>query len=206
MHLAVEFLAEQLREYPGVLQMPWANEGMRWTELVFCVLYRVYPDAAAARSIIALTAPFPLFNAQVLVEPTPEQRTVLEYLFQQAGWPAEFVAPALSALSAMASTLALEGGLTQILRREAEAMRDRIVTVFPNIGGDNSARDIVTHWLQNTCNLPILLNTIELETFASRAGCSLQELVAASDSLDLNLAVLDDLALAAGGADGQLAR
>jgi hypothetical protein len=54
-------------------------------------------------------------------------------------------------------------------------------------------RAAITIWLQNTLEMPVLLEDEILETFCQLHNITQDELVAAADRLDLNLAVLDEL-------------
>jgi hypothetical protein len=59
--------------------------------------------------------------------------------------------------------------------------------------GHNAERRILTRWLQNALEMPIPLSNNEVQSFCKKYKCTVQQLVDAADTLDINVAIVDDL-------------
>jgi hypothetical protein len=177
--------------------LPWADEESRWFELVFS-LFAAVSDAPEGelRALVGTLASLELITVEALVS-SPEtavQRAVDEAI--AAGIDATAATAALGAATEAANVLAgsYGGKMQLLLREEGEALLRNITEKLGISALDQGAvGHALTYWLQNTLNLPLSLRDRALQEFAGRLGVSVQELVSAADSLDLNVALIDDL-------------
>jgi hypothetical protein len=60
---------------------------------------------------------------------------------------------------------------------------------------DTNARSAFTYWLQNVANMPLSLADENLRSYCEQHELDPEQLFAAADDLDINLAFIDDLAV-----------
>lgn len=186
---------------------PWANESERWYELAFCTLASVgEPDvpperARAATEVLReldLLQLQPLTDsegADVLDDPDSTPRLVRNVLVRE-GFDEETADRAAVALCDVARSLRErhDGNVQQYLRQYGAQMVEDAPEQFELSGEDDAVvRRVVTLWLQNVLNMPVGRSTAAVEDFCDRYDVTFEELVAAADRTDVNLALVDDL-------------
>jgi len=186
----------------------WVWEGARWNELVFALLAQVSTIAGhELRELVDHMSALDLLNVDVLArihrgrkEPDYDDvhsRQVQELLTSRGFTPPE----AKTGLSVMCeAALGLQdhyGGKIQLyLRHYGEQMLRELSQTFPLSALDNDkVSHAFTYWLQNVSDMPLSIADEHLSVFARNNGLEPKDLVAAADYLDLNVALLDDLAL-----------
>jgi hypothetical protein len=87
-----------------------------------------------------------------------------------------------------------DGKPQRYLREYGERMLEELPERFAfDEFGDEDVRYAFTLWLQNVLNMPVTLRSPEMTVFCERYDVTVEELVAAADVQDINLALLDDL-------------
>lgn len=194
---AMDFLHAQLSESPP-MGPHWPDEHARWTELIFCTLFQIRPlDAGATRHAVDVARDLQLLEPSLLRDlvSNPDERIALALILSRAGWQEAEVDRGLTLLTAVAKALDAYSGKPQRLLRDASiSFRDAVVSKFEQAGRlDPTFKAAVGHWLQNTCNLPLSIDDEAVSKFAAASGLTLEQLIEASDNLDLNVGALDDL-------------
>jgi hypothetical protein len=88
------------------------------------------------------------------------------------------------------------GKVQHYLRHYGERMLDEALAAFRFTTLDEgAAKYAFTYWLQNVLNMPLSLRDVSVLSFCRQYGLTVDDLIAAADELDLNLALLDDLIL-----------
>jgi hypothetical protein len=73
-------------------------------------------------------------------------------------------------------------------------MLDDVDKLFDVPSSDRSAlASAYTYWLQNALSMPLSLVDQTMWTFCEKNGVTPEELIAAADDLNINIAFLDDL-------------
>jgi len=180
--------------------LPWASEADRWDELVFCLVNSYRPDRSRDARLITyhlsglgLTTPATL---QELIDPTSHRaiavRTALASLDLADAEERGLLKDLAEAADAIQSQH--EGHVHRLLTFLAEQLRDQLVDTLGKGQGSEALSRGVTHWLQNTMSMPILLDSPALQQFRTEHGVNLGRLLAAAERVDLNIALLDDVA------------
>ena len=189
----------------GIEPNAWVNEFDRWTELVFALLTRLAPrDDENTRATANDLRRFGLLDPQTLADPTSDvgsvvRRRMVEAL-TAAEWSPTKAEQAAKVLSAAADGLVrnFDGKVQRYLRRYGELMLAEVPQYFdlPHLS-DAETRTAFAYWLQNVADMPISTEENGLEAFCKKHDLTAAQVVAAADEMDLNLAVLDDLLVAA---------
>ena len=191
---AREFLLQRIERNPGLLEQPWADEGIRWAELVFCFLDQGRrEEPAVTRHAVGVLTMLNLVSPAKLAQLSASQSVVFRHVLSEAGWTTEEADKAIDALAACARSFIKEGGAPRVLREESWAMRERICAKLGTAGDIPGLSTAIGHWLQNTCSLPVPVDRDDWERFAVGLGYSCDELIAAAEEIDLNIALIDDL-------------
>jgi hypothetical protein len=86
------------------------------------------------------------------------------------------------------------GKTQRYLRAWGERLLDEIPEAFDiKALSEEKVRYAFAYWLQSTLGLPVLLPHPMVRDYAGVQGTTLDALIAAADSLDLNVALLDEL-------------
>ncbi len=195
---------------PELSEMPWASEDDRWAELVFCLLYEAngQADAAIARSAVMTLRYLGLASLESLADIGAAEKeatsrsesgaAVAEILLRHGFEDPE---AAVRTLSRAARSVKEAWGQVQVfLYNQGQAMLDELAQA---ISSDDAPEDTVRAagalWLQNTLNLPVMVERPAITSLRSRYGASLEELMDAADQVGLNVAILDDLVTLAEG-------
>jgi hypothetical protein len=121
---------------------------------------------------------------------------VLE-IFQEKGFQREQAECGLGAISDAAIGLMehFSGKVQNYLRSYGELMLKDLGRTFQfSTLSEADVGTAFTYWFQNALNLPLSLLDKNVRTFCEQHGLEPEQLIAAADELDLNLAVVDDLA------------
>jgi len=193
-------------------QYQWPLETERWHELAFCLLYRIgqpHLQAEEARRIVEILAELDLLEVEELASwmgaggevdhNQPDAQWVLG-LLGYFGLPLEKATVALSTWCQAAQTLqqGFGGKLQRYLRQYGQQMVDDMQQRFRFTQIDDAdARQAFTHWLQNVLNMPLALMEPAVEQLCEALELTPEEWVTLADELDLNLALLDDMAASA---------
>ena len=184
------------RHLPELDDLRWASEADRWAELIFCVLNSFAEDApercrlaTGTLAELDLLAPATLAGVD---DPHSEAHIMAKHVLRLHGFTEANLAGVLGALGTVSrQTIAgFDGKLQRYLRQLGEAARDSLAARF---GDSPQLRRAVTHWLQNTLNLPLSLEDQAVREFCERLAITQADLEAAADSIDLNVAVVDDI-------------
>lgn len=189
-------------EPPEDLYM-WPIESMRWNELAYCILER-WSSELEARSATNALSELDLLEVRKLAQlaeaynagkPSKRGKLILGILVE-AGFDNVAAERALTNLIEASRTIweKLGGQVQRLLRQESEKLIISIAESFDFSDlDDESARQIMTRWLQNVLNLPVYLETEGTRTFCTEMNITPSELVDTADLLDINLAIVDEL-------------
>lgn len=179
--------------------LPWASERERWDELVFCLVTAVGKDASAARSTVATLSGLGLLDPASLArasDPESDAAIVLRHALAGNGLPQDDARRTAALLAQVASALVAryEGKIQRYLRAQGTAM----IEDFLRLVDDHGAREPelrlgVTHWLQNALDLPLSAPDESVRRFLDEHEATMEDLEAAADQIDLNLALVDDV-------------
>lgn len=185
---------------------PWASEGDRWAELVFCLLdENSTPDSRVTRMAVHELARFDVLNVNGLatIEEDSDmgtgfdETTVLVHrILQLYGFPEEEIERAVAEVSDVARMVQREydGHVQRFLRRYGQEMRDEFVSEI-NGGalGEQERNNAVTRWLQNAASMPLSVEHDAVRAFCQEEGVDIVELYQAADELQWNMAFVDDM-------------
>jgi len=177
---------------------PWISEDDRWIELVFSVLSRVahdVPEREVRRAINRL-ANLGLLAIRDLASTSDVRSQRIGILLREHGFKESEATRGLTLVSALASGFQKQfGGKVQLyLRHHGEMMLDDVDKLFDVPSSDRSAlASAYTYWLQNALSMPLSLVDQTMWTFCEKNGVTPEELIAAADDLNINIAFLDDL-------------
>lgn len=185
---------------------PWLWEADRWKELVFALLTRVVSlPENEARALTDNMNDLGLLDVAALAsisqDPkapdlnSPHARHILDELTEN-GLDPEEAKRALTTICEAALGLQKHfGGKVQAyLRSCGESMLREIGRAFHfSALKDSDVTFAFTYWLQNVLNMPFSLLDSNVLEFCDQYHLTPEQLVAAADDLDLNLAFLDDL-------------
>jgi hypothetical protein len=177
----------------------WLWEVERWKELVFSLLSRALPlSSEVIRRAIASLASLGLLEINAALtgpDHALRERRLTEALLD-LGWNQENAARAFAIIREAGEALEKHfGGKVQLaLRKYAELMLTELSATFAfTTLDDASTRDALTLWLQNVADLPLSLRTSDLTDFCQRYGVDEVTVIRVADSIDVNLAFLDDV-------------
>lgn len=177
----------------------WLSEVERWKELVFSLLSRALPlSSAVVRHAVAFLASLGLLEIDAELtgpEHAVRRRRLTEALLD-LGWSDENAARAFGIIREAGQGLDqhFSGKVQLALRKYAELMLVELTATFAFTALDEAAtRDALTLWLQNVADLPVSLRTPDLTDFCQRYGVDEPTVIRVADSINVNLAFLDDV-------------
>ncbi len=183
----------------------WPFETARWYELAGSVLRVVGGAETPARSIenalesLTRLGLLDLDDLAAMASDTTgrtETADLMEVVLARSGFGADTAHLAVSAIVDAASFIweHYGGRIQSMLRRQGEIVLGNVMAELPLASvDDDTKRRIVTHWLQRTLDLPIPVTTRGMRLAAGAHHATVDELVAAADRLDINVAILDEL-------------
>lgn len=187
----------------GAIVGPWAREDTRLVELYYALLVAVSDvDEFALHDLIERMHAMQLLDPASLAAlddtslETNEQAGRLRSVMIEDGVSLAAASRAVRAWVAVSRALVkqYEGRVQRYLRQYGERMLDEASTVFGGTAlADSELRTAFTLWLQNCLNMPLSLVDDAVGAFCESREITTDALIEAADSLDLNLAVLDDL-------------
>lgn len=195
-------LTELYEEY-GQFLAPylWASESDRWAELVLCLLHQCFAGEPGTniRQAVTLLQDLNLLEVDRLVglhDPTSQSTITFVYILKQQGFSDAAIRRATKVLSDAATIVKTryDSKIQRYLRRHAQIMRDELVSVFGDLNlTKEQLQYAIVHWLQNVLSLPLSLESPAVIEFCEKNGVSIDDLMHACDSLDINAAIVDDL-------------
>ena len=194
----IENLFERYGETFEGMQWPW--EESRWQRLVYNLLAGVSGEwgssSKAARATEVLVN-LDLIRLSGLAKADDSMRRDIETVLRRVRFSAEAIGEVVPALVRIARFVAEEyRGRIQRLLREAGSnvireMNDRLPLRAEL--GDERAELVVTHWLQDVLNLPVLVSSPGLSRFAAETGLDLAAIEDEFDEYGLNVALADEM-------------
>ncbi len=183
----------------------WLWEGDRWKELVFALLAHITGLAEdQVRELTDHMENLGLLDVGTLASigkgsspdlNSPNARHILE-LLQENGFSPEESQSGLTTICEAAVGLQKHfgGKVQRYLRSYGESMLREINQFFRfSKMEDPEVKLAFTYWLQNVLTMPLSLFDSNVVMFCERHHLTPEELIAAADDLDLNVALLDDL-------------
>lgn len=194
---------------PELAQMPWASEEDRWSEFLFCLLYEAsgQADAAKARAAVMTLRYLGLDSVESLRaiaagdEDSPDgggPEAAIAEILKRHGF--DDPQRAVGMLAQAASRVDKEWGQLQVfLYNHAQTMIDELAQAVGAEVPEETVRAAGALWLQNTLNMPVMVERPAIAALRRRYGASVEDLMDAADKVGLNLAILDDLVNLADG-------
>jgi hypothetical protein len=183
----------------------WISERARWTELAFSLLTRVthLPQKEVRRVTNELDALDLLDITELAAMPTGagaaetniHARRTLEHL-EGSGFEAGEARRGLATLQAISTSLVKNHGgkIQKCLRQAGEHILTELTMTFALSSlSEEEAGHALTFWLQNVLSLPLSLKDEAVLAFCTHYGLTPEQLTAAADELDINIALVDDL-------------
>lgn len=198
---AMDILGDLFQQYdPPLDRFQWPVESMRWNELVYSIFATVGSERSARTAARALSQ-LNLLEidklAAVTDPPAPTDRgRTIRAILMEAGFEKTDADQALSAIVEAARMVQtdLDGKVQRALRLAGRAMREEIKARFHfDALDEETASRAITRWLQTVLNLPVYLETESGRAFCEEMDLTTEELIAAADGLDINVAIVDEL-------------
>jgi hypothetical protein len=178
----------------------WVSEAERWGELVFCLLSLcTKQDPQVSRTAVQTLQTLGLLEPNTLASVSKgrgDPAVVLSFVLRQCGFePAEAEKAVTLLADAAEGVRRVYGGKIQrCLRVYGAQMREGMLgTLKSDAVTEDQLRYALTLWLQNALSLPLSLEHEAVKHFCEASGATIEDLQRASDALDLNLALVDDL-------------
>lgn len=179
-------------------QWPW--ELQRWYELVYCLFSTVEgrfgPNTRSASAVHVLVE-LGLLDIPALARAGETTRQHLRMVLERTGFSGEQAGQLVETLSGLAKYLdeTYQGKVQLLLRAFGLEMVDKVLQALPledSLGTQNASL-VVTHWLQNVLNLPVLVLSPGLQTLLAETGAGMEEVLAVVDEQNINTALLDEI-------------
>lgn len=188
----------------------WLWEASRWRELALSLLLQVEGGPSGnSRALVEKMGNLGLLDVPALARlirdaggldfDDTHARRVLAVL-QDGGFDPDKARRALTALAETARGLERHfgGKIQRYLRHYGEQMLRELGNFFQFTAlSDAETQDAFTFWLQNVLSMPLSLVDKHMQAFCQQHGLTTEQLVAAADELDMNLAFLDDVLMSA---------
>jgi hypothetical protein len=176
----------------------WISEHDRWLELVFAIFastskspeeqLRLLIRDLDALGLLSIDDEININNSQWITR-------CLE-IATDCGVEELASRRAVEAVSEVAAALrsGYGGKLQKLLRQQGEHIREEIQSILAVKSLEKSEfQYALTYWLQNVLALPVSLLDNSVMEFLKQHALTMEEVVEAADSLNINLAVVDDL-------------
>ena len=184
----------------------WMWEVERWKELVFALLTTVTSlPPYDIRKLVESLSDLKLLDIPTLAKlheslknhdlDSPYARRILEFL-QENDFSLQEAQKGLITICEAAFGLHehYSGKVQRYLRSYGELILQDLDRIFQFSNLDKAqVKYAFTYWLQNVLNMPLSLCDRSVQTFCQRYGLQLEQLFAAADELDMNLALVDDV-------------
>ena len=191
---------------PLLPRMAWVTERQRWSELLFCLLWRFRPegDAPQVRAAVETMTYLGLTDFERLAGAfeDAETQTAIRVVLTAHGFSRDDADRGVEVLITSANQWkARFGSPPAYLDRVGQLIVEELMPLFDGLLPEAEARGALVTWLQNTLNLPMLLENRALANLQTSYGISRDDLINAADRAGVNFAILDDLATLAAGDD-----
>jgi hypothetical protein len=190
-----------------VLNHLWIWEVERWKELVFALLSRIIKISEdEVRDLVDNLAELELLDTTALSalcrdngSPNLEDSNARHILglFQEKGLGEADAQRGLTAMCEVALGLQQHygGKVQRYLRHYGELMlRDIEQSFHFSELNESEVKQAFIYWLQNVLNMPLSLVDENVVEFCKKNSLTVEELFEAADELDINFALVDDLA------------
>ena len=182
---------------PYLEDYPWELEEDRLADLVVNLFAGIGINPSTAKHAVGLLSALNILMPRDLVKIEKNQVTFIREIFINAGMNETESLAAASALLKLGHLInnKWDGYIQKFLRSYGQKMVKELQGYLIKSGVEpRSAKRIATVWLQNVCNLPILLEgDAHISNFCSRYKITENTLVDTLDKLGLNACVADDL-------------
>lgn len=190
-----------------VLNHLWIWEVERWKELVFSLLTKVVKisekevrdlvNNLEELELLDITALSALFREHTRPDlEAPNARRILG-LFQEKGLSEADAQRGLTVIceAALGLKAHYSSKVQHYLRHYGELMLHDIEKTFRfSVLDETEVKQAFTYWLQNVLNMPLSLTDENVEEFCKENNLTIEELFAAADELDMDFALVDDIA------------
>jgi hypothetical protein len=182
-----------------LVSSPWIFESDRFSELAFCIISQyTRSNLEDARIAADKLAEVGLLSATILssMGESANAKQPIVHILKRYGFSAKEALVAADSLIALARAIEKEynGKIQHAARKHAESLREELVTKLKDgISDEPKLRHAISLWLQNAFSLPISLERKSVTDFCNQNSIRIQDLGKAADSLDLNLAIVDDI-------------
>jgi hypothetical protein len=197
-HNAEIELTEMYRDtIPFLEEYQWEMEEDRWAELIIILFSGIGINPVVSKQAVDLLKGLNLLTPKDLEKTGDEQIAFICQVLLKAEMEvkeAELAARALLKLSRVINAKC-NGYIQKWLRSHGEKMVKELQTYLIRSGVESQdAKRIATVWLQNVCNLPLLLESDDhIKNFCSKFKLTEAGLANILDELGLNACVADDL-------------
>jgi hypothetical protein len=185
----------------------WIWEVERWKELVFALLAKVARiSEEEVRDLVNQLETLELLDIATLASlgrnrtclnlEHSNARHILE-LLQEKGLSETDAQRGLTAIceAALGLTEHYSGKVQRYLRHYGELMLRDLGKVFDfSTLNETEVKQAFIYWFQNVLNMPLSLTDESVEEFCKENHLTSEELFAAADELDMNFALVDDIA------------
>ncbi len=189
-----------------VVYHQWPSEHERWVELIFALITRISnKPESEIRDTVEELDDIELLNINELSEvPKTSGGVNIDYLYARrifdclsaSGFTEEESIDSILAMHEAAQSLKqhLDGKIQKYLRSYGQRMIDELSAYFSFSKMDHSdVKFAFAYWLQNVLNMPVNLQTKNMDTYCEKFKITINDLVRGADNLDINLALVDDL-------------
>lgn len=196
-----ELLVDLFDRYEDTFeQYQWPRETQRWYELVYCLISAVEnrfgPDTHSASAVRVLME-LGLLDIPLLAKAEETTGQQLRIVLERLSFSGEQAKQLARALFDLAKCLddKFQGRVQILLRTFSIMMVDQVIQTLPlkNTLGKEKASLAVMHWLQNVLNLPVLVPSPGLKALLAETGAKSEEVLAAADKLNVNVALVDEI-------------
>ncbi len=186
---------------------PWISEDDRWAELVFSIFSRVAANVSESEArravhrlvsldLLEMCALASMYEGMQSGHSDDGRMQLITDLLREHGYNDVDSRRGLFLVCGVASGLGKQfaGKVQRYLRHYGELMLSDLDNVFEIPSSDRAAfAAAFTYWLQNGLSMPVSLVDHTMWNFCEDNGVTPEELIAAADDLNLNVAFLDDL-------------
>lgn len=205
----VKFQLQKLStKYPHLFNYhQWPSENDRWVELLFALIIRVTKKPEIeVRELLGDLKNWGVLSTSKLIEihsTHPDDKwfshvdvmNISDYL-QESGFTKKEVETTLQIIKEASLSLQknFNGKIQTMLRSFGEEMLEKMMYSFDiKAIQKDDIKSAFSYWLQNALNIPISIKTPDIDAFCKKYDLSYGDLTQASDELDINLALVDDL-------------
>ncbi len=181
----------------AVAALAWTSEQDRWAELVVCIVGSCV-GWDEARSIVADFETVGLLRPSrlaVVSGADSEATSVARFVLREHGVSRFDIERLLRALARVGHVVheSFGGRVQKFIRARALEVATELEDRLRVDADQPELRVAIRLWFQNAFNLPVPVDHPALDRFLAEHDATLDDLVAAADRMDINLAVVDDL-------------